>query len=638
MPSHLTPNDHLTMPPLPGEASEEHPEEGWNGADPQVPTDPALVSAFAQLDYEDDEAFDEGEDDEDSPFGSLGDGPPVRRMGPPMMQRSTVGDIPIWEQYNIRKGEGFYQLRIQRMNEVGRREELGELPADAGPNHLIHRYKKPGRYLIMPVNEHGKSMLNDPKIIDIPADHPVLAELLAKPDGLRPPPMPPSMGMGGDLLNYLSKREMRELEERRYVEEKARTEQARLDESRSAVAREHADIARKSTDQATTLFTKVLEGDRDRSAQLMREQREAREAAAKRMEEQYDRAQREDKARADRMMEQQGGFFAQVLQLNNQTIERERTRLTLEAAEKRRQDEADREYRNTMVQEERRRWEARMQQERDERRQQADDRELARKEEQDRRDRASERERGRDMEHQRMMMELMKDRQSASNPLAAITTAVIAAKPVMDLLGVDVSDLGEGLRNVLAGGNDEPERGVFGELMDVAKAALTSGALGGLPALAGPPPPDYDEYLGEAEPEPAQLTYDFAAGAVAEPQGIAALAAHEANLAGGAPASANPVPPAPSTPAHPADALDSDTKRTARRALRQLIDQLTQADASTWPEVVGAAVMAGGEPVLSYLAACGITFSAREAGASAEMAAQLVTAVDAAGYGGMVPA
>ena len=649
--------DETELPEFPGNPETDGPDGGWNGAE-------ASLDDFSDLEIpgtvdEDDEWAEsevEGEDALQSAIEAFANDPndKAAKLAALLGDRNhRISDIPMWKQYNLRKGEAWYALRIQRMNDIGRREELGELPPDAGISMLVHRYKKPGRYLIMPVNAHGKEMMKEPQIVDIPRDHPMLIamreDMMGEDDGGGAVYMPGAGGIDGGMLDYLSRREDRDLEERKWRDGRADKDKEIVERERGRLYDVQAQIGRESTSQATTLFAKMYDTDRQRQAAAMQQSSKLRGEAEQRLTQTFDRLSQGERENSKRAMDQQQGFFAGMLQMNTQSMERERSRMENERIERKRQDEIDRERRQQNRDEERRRYDLRLEREREEERSRDRRREEDRKERQAGAEARLERQAREGREHSAMMLQLMQQKSDNNNPLSGVMTAMVAAKPIMDLLGIDTSDLGEGLRNVIGGGGGG---GVINEIGETVRALIKAGAA--MPAIDMMPE---GEWVEDEEGNPVQLTAEqqaqiemqqaqeaehAEAEAIANQQttnsmgqavgGPAAMAAlHGQSAAPAAP------PQAPTKATHPSDALPKEVKVGGRRAVSMLVHNLKANEHSAWPAVIGQVWQATGDVLGPYLQAVTIRRAAREAGAETELVEAFIAQLDTLGVAPELP-
>lgn len=87
--------------------------------------------------------------------------------------------IPIWEDAAAYGGET-YRLRIQRQNMDGTRSDLGHIAGDSSEAALINQWPEAGTYLIMPVDEHNRTLRDQPYRRTIASDHLLLKKKRAE--------------------------------------------------------------------------------------------------------------------------------------------------------------------------------------------------------------------------------------------------------------------------------------------------------------------------------------------------------------------------------------------------------------------------------------------------------------------------
>jgi len=87
--------------------------------------------------------------------------------------------IPIWEDAAAYGGET-YRLRIQRQNMDGTRSDLGHIAGDSSEAALINQWPEAGTYLIMPVDEHNRTLRDQPYRRTIAPDHLLLKKKRAE--------------------------------------------------------------------------------------------------------------------------------------------------------------------------------------------------------------------------------------------------------------------------------------------------------------------------------------------------------------------------------------------------------------------------------------------------------------------------
>lgn len=629
--------DPSMLPPLPGEEVEEDPSEDAEGWE------------VIEEDADDDTAFDlnappdwQGGGDNGQPSAFLGrqDFQGIRPNKQPHIPQL---DVPLWEQYHVKKGTGeHYQLRVQRMTDTGRRHDLGMLPPDANQRTIINIYKKHGRYLLMPINEHGKKQRTEPYIVDIPEDHPYLLQMLGKGDGgALDPNVAAAQSQLAEVLRYIREKDERDRLDRRDDRARTDTAQDRIETQRSAIHKAEAALASKAQDTVTAALTAASEVERTRS---------------------------------DNFLQQQQGYHASQLTLANASKEKEVAVLTSAfgnihkmQAEMAQQDRDRRAEHWKDRDADRKDREARDREDRKDRqeRERADMKDRQERRDRDDRERQTrlDREDSRNREFRTEMLKSAEQRAENSNPLSAVMASAPLLLPLLPYLGVKPEDIGETIKGLFAGNQ---ARGWIGELADVAKEAIKASkvdasefedddeddeemtdeeqaaqaAAQGDPAML-PAPPTYPQ--GEAVGGPAAMQNMPEPVRVQAPEVQVVPDMGVANFAGGIPGKTKPegeesgnVITVPAVPAGAAG-LDAKTKKVARKALRNLVEKLGSTEQVEWEKIIGANFLANAAELIPYLKAVTIRKAALDAGASADLAQQFIDVLDAKKVGLDIP-
>lgn len=551
---------------------------------------------------EDTDLFEEmGEEEAYSPSGYDTD----RSYGPDV-------SIPIWEDASA-YGSDTYRLRIQRLNLDGTRSDLGHIAGDASEAALINEWPEAGTYLVMPVDEHNRSLRDQPYRRTIAHDHILLKKKRAEMGqngttssvaaGIDPyiALMREQMAMMQSKMeqmeaNYQAKME-RVVEREREIEQRAL---ALTVEQNASSAELHQQILQQQQDN----FTQVQSLAEQRNQQFMLQLQAMNDARAE-----ADRRQREqDEIR-----------YAQQLERERETRRRdeeERQRshermLEKEAARREREIEAMRQqqaYQQQM-------WE-----------------EMAK-----RREAADQRERERE---QAFMERQLEASEARKNPIQTVGDLL---KP----FGYTVADL---LPLITGGAKKSVIETIASTAAEVVKASVQSGGLQGLVAQA--------QGQMEGEEDEQYIPVQVASGQIAMvPRSALAEIGDDEVPPDLAPQIAPQAPQAPQTPTDYIDGsavfgkpgagpilppqptvietpvvvakpnVPLQVAKPARKAIRMLVGDLSGCDQSEWvPKIVQ--MIADTPESLEYLKIMTVRSALLEAGANQEMTDLIVTSLD----------
>jgi hypothetical protein len=292
--------------------------------------------------------FDEDEEDEDDiPVGPaaslrrLGGGRFGSRFG---RHPQIAQQVPMLQGDIVRSGKA-KQLIVQERTREGEIHEWGRLPADASIEAMINLTGKAGHFLVMPIDETGRELLNEPKIKSVAPGHRYLRDMLAE--------MNPAGGGGarvsvGGLASseYLSLfKELRE--EGMTAAEAARLEAAaareRAERDREAIWQERSSLNQtrmEMTAGMTTDFAEMQSQAHERElarqqAMEARREREHQENLAR------ERAAVDERMKAgDRQHMTMMQFMQLQMQQERERSRREREEAAVRRAEERRRDDA----------------------------------------------------------------------------------------------------------------------------------------------------------------------------------------------------------------------------------------------------------------------------------------------------------
>lgn len=560
------------------------------------------------------EAIEAEDRDKDDDFGFEGELPV-----PPAERRKTgpVMSIPMWEQVGTVENPEGYQLRIQRVTPTGVPEEMGTLAADASQEELIAAYRRPGKYKVMPVNEHGRPQRPNPYVVVIPRDHPLFeslarneGELESVGGGHMPMPMMGGGfgGMGSPLIDFLTEQS-----------KQGHERQAMADRMSYGIAQSTADRARIQLEFEAARNSKTLETTigtiASQTAALREEQSRAHTAQLEAVRSQSEAHVKLVENFGAKQTDGMATILSMMMTLN---AEREKDRAEASRERERERDRAEERERNRQAQ-----------------------LEAERRAE---RERAEERER----QHTMAMLELVKQRSDAQNPMAMIATLVAMAAPFAGALGITGEDVKNLVRRIVAGEEPPPppeeSGGFMAEVfktvrggMEMMKAMAEAQAQAAAQQAFGP---EDEEDEDEDEPEDPQgpaladygppQTVPVAQEAVFLPQGVMRPPPRPQaaqNPSGAIPEGFARTP----TMADPVAGLDPDVKQTGRKAVAMLVGKLRTTPQEGWKALFENVLFENptqAPKVLAYLQAATVRRAARDAGAPAEMVEGFVQWMD----------
>ena len=558
--------------------------------------------------------------------------------------------IPIWEDSH-RYNNGAYRVSVSRVTPEGITSSLGFMPADSSEDNVIARGQgAPGTYLVMPVDEHGEALRQQPYRRTVDAQHPAVMRYVASTaSGVGNSQMAmmaaPSGGMSPEMLGFFQNVLLGKDAERDEIRADMRARDSEINRVREASSKMQLAVATDHTRNALSVQQSMLDADRARQDHVRdRELEQQKERAA------ADTASRE--AEAERAQTFYGAMLAQQ-------------RVAAEADQARRDDEAKRREEDLRRRE--------MQMLDDAKRRDS----WAREQERSRMERA-ERERSRDQEHMKLMVSLLEKQHAASDPFAALTQMIERTGPLKEMLpqlfgsaptapqgvmGLITTVVTEGMRTftemqrIQAGSGElEPEDAGLLEQMPMSpelQAQLS--AAGQMPMLTDQGVPMTEDQIFAVQQQQAQAQHAQAAHAEQQRR-MAAFASPTASVQALTPAA--PTDPGVGAPAQVVDAqvvvapptfdpgavvvaLPDAVKRVppvvrkkAREAIREMVATLKKLPKVQWQGAITASIMQTPQ-VIAYITAATIRAAMMEGGADAEFAAQVVASIDASG---LVPA
>lgn len=634
---------------LPGEPAED-PQENYN---PQGFEDPEEEEEEPEDEAEDADAWEALQRNDFSglrlppptgqPTGSYPSAPSGPLFSPsPLLQPSPITspiEAPLISAEGMRTA--VFNIRVQRVNELGRPQEVGELPQESGVKALIYKFRMPGRYLLTPMDMLGNPLRQKPEVVEVSPDHTYLQQLIAETRAAVPVavPTPPAASPfdPAALFTFMQTRESALMAElaRRDTLSQARTDE--IARERFQLAQAQAALAAGSTNAATELYTKLMAADQDRQARLIDQQTRMYDEQSKRQEQVH-----------ASQLAMQAGMFTEFGKLQQSAVQMmiENTRASGEADARRREDEMRR--REEWMREDRIREEARMERREREDKERRDREDRERKERDEERRETAKLERERDRQHMELVLNLTKQQVENKDPLgglsglaALIGAGAAAAKPILDMFDVD---LGEVMKNAFAGGGSS--KTWVGEIADVIKVAIKASA-----GMIEEDEEDDDEEGDEeeeegdeeegdegeeaeeaeevqAQPEQAPVApdnrqiaefFDFQAGRpVGGPTALAGMNAWAPGatvLQPEAPVPPPPPfmqPPAEVSAASAADAEDRRLKKEGRKACRAFVESLVAAKREDWQSLVVATVVQSGPALGAYFRAKTLRGALRE--------------------------
>ena len=526
--------------------------------------------------------------------------------------------IPIWEDAAAYGGET-YRLRIQRQNMDGTRSDLGHIAGDSSEAALINQWPEAGTYLIMPVDEHNRTLRDQPYRRTIATDHLLLkkkrAEMGHNGTSNAAAGIDPYVGLMTQQMELMQQR--MERMEREYEAKQARMEHERTLE-RERIAEREKEIEQRAlaltVEQNATsaeLHQQILAAQQESYANNQQQLVTSMNATMMTMQQMNDARAESDSRQREREREQARQDEERKQREHERTIEREAMRLERERAQI-----------ETSQERERQMW-----------------REEAARRDEMRREDAKRRE------------EFFADRLAVvneqKNPLNAV-------QDLMKTFGYDVKDLlslaqGAGQKSIL--------ETIAGTVADVVKTTVQNG---GIPGVGGAQD-DIDDDLvavqvapGQIEMVPraaleqaaesqmdAQMIEQAQAMQAAAPQVQAQAQAPDGYIDGssvfGKPG-AGPILPPPQpvvidTPVQEVvrPKVPLKVAKPARKAIRMLVGNLSGSAQDEWVGKIVRMVTETPE-TLEYLKVMTVRGALTEAGASSEMAELIITNLDAPEY------
>lgn len=506
--------------------------------------------------------------------------------------------VAVWEDW---KHFPQSKLKIQRINEVGDREDLGTIPRDGQDEHILaHVRYRPGKYLIQPIDDFGRVLTQDPYVRLFPPDHPLIRSRAEGGHGGIPgtsPAAPVIVGIPADQVMAMMAKERAEMMALLAAErERLEAERKAIMDERDKISKERLQLAVANTSSALEVQNALIDRSqkRDDQAQLaiLQVLTQARES---------------DESRHRRDMEARAAEQKLIIEQMKTTIEMERIKLEKEETA-RKEREAERERRE--------------ERERKERKEELE-RKIAEAEAK------AEREREREREFYKRLSEIQ---QSQRDPLATMSKVVEQLAPLKEMFGLkgpgeqdDTPKEPKGLAEVVG---DLVSTYINSQVkMTEIQAKMAQGALD-----------DDEEEVDEngipltgANPAQAQI-----AGPTQAQGNPAAAVGHPP---GGAPA---PQAPAGGIPEDSQDlsirvaararhtGLDAASLKRARQAIKVMVQTVRSTPESERLTVVMGTLQA--EPLAgAYMKVVGIRTALLEAGLSADDAAKVVAVADSTG-------
>jgi hypothetical protein len=562
-------------------------------------------------------------DDEEEEMPALGPQPPSWRVperGGFADHASPNRGTPLWGDYADRAGGGAYlKMRVYRARLDGVRESLGSCPANLTEEALAHQHG-PGDYNLMPISAAGKPLLQEDIYVTIPHDHPILIARAAS--GRH------TGGEGGVLgqtqqqatsielmLKHLAEERKAEAERREIEDQRLADRANQLRAAEIEAAKAMANVGAKAASQTESVMLRFAENDQKRQQEALLSVRAAYETAAQARE----REQREIAERT-RALEEKAAKLSEA-------SHKSASELLLAHVQMQQTEALKREERLEREAKER---EAKMERDRKESEQRAQDwlkMQLAVMNDQAKqREQAAREEIERQRVHNAMMMEAFKAQMTNSNPLGALGTIVAQAAPVLAVLGLEPSDIGEKLRDLFSGGSEKEEpRSLVSELSALAIEGMKTWRTMAVP---GAPQQGIVQQIPQALPvQPAQIEQR-------EPQGIPGMMQLPPSMGQptGAPVSAVPGVPAapgiPAVPVDPVDAIPKESRQRARRALSALVKQLQAEPESEWETAITICLLQTHADTLPYLQARTLRGVGEDSGASPEFIERFIAVID----------
>jgi hypothetical protein len=495
------------------------------------------------------------------------------------------GHVAMWPQ-GKKKADKPFRLKVQLFGDEGERLDMGYMPPGAGQEHLIAKYKKPGIYILTPVDEFGQEA-DSPIKQNIPANHPMLLahrQGEVSPLNMAAMMQPQQTGIDPTIVS-LFKAELAEAHRQR-------------DEAAKLVKEMHAHYAQeldKLSKDRMSLAVDNASSALDMQAQVL------------------ERAQRRDD---DTQMKMTNLFTAQQ-QMTQQAFQLQMEQLRISA-----ENERMRQSRELEMEKQR------MEREREERR------ELLEREREERKIQA---ERERQDNERRMTMERELVQQQRANDQAFFERTLAIQQKQGDPLAQFASTmqklgpLTDGIKGIFGMPAEEETKGkgwlesIMGLVPVIINAQVEMSKAKALAQI-----PQYEEEEYEDAPQQQQ---QYIPQYPQQPQMQQQMPQQVQQPV------APPAPPVVVVPverplmdlvAERAMPLPPKTQKAARKAIKVLVGSLSHAAQSEWLATIMEALQACPE-ALDYLKAVGIKTSLLEAGATEAMVTSIVSFVDSSG-------
>jgi len=525
-------------------------------------------------------------------------------------ERSYQADvaIPIWEDAAAYGGET-YRLRIQRLNMDGTRSDLGHIAGDSSEAALINQWPEAGTYLIMPVDEHNRTLRDQPYRRTIASDHILLKKKRAEMGHTGNSSAP----SGIDPYIRLMQQQMEMMQQRmERVEREYQSKEERLTEREREIEQRALALTVEQNATSAELHQQILAAQQESYANNQQQLVTSMNATMMQMQQMNDARAENDARQREREREQARQDEERKQREHERAMEREAMRLERERAQI-----------ETAQERERQMW-----------------REEAARRDEMRREDAKRRE------------EFFADRLAVvneqKNPLNAV-------QDLMKTFGYDVKDLltlaqGAGQKSIL--------ETIAGTVADVVKTTVQNG---GIPGALGAQD-DLDDDLVAVQVAPGQIEMvpraaleqaesqmdpqmieaqaQAAAQAAAQPQAVQMQSPPgyiDGSAVFGKPGAGPILPPQPVVIDAPVQTVPQTPKvplkiaKPARKAIRMLVGDLSGSAQDEW---VGKIVRMCTETpeALDYLKAVTVRGALVEAGASGEMTETIITNLDAPEY------
>ena len=535
--------------------------------------------------------------------------------------------IPIWEDAASYGGET-YRLRIQRMNMDGTRSDLGHIAGDSSEAVLVNQWAEAGTYLIMPVDEHGRSLRDQPYRRTIAHDHLLLKRKRAE------------MGTGGaasgvtgiDPYIVMMQQAMARMEERMdRKEQEADAKVERMEREREAWAERKAEREGELEQRALALTIEQNATSAEMTQSLLQQQQDNFAQGMTLQEQRTQQFMLSMQAMNTASVDSSRRQREQDKEAYQQSVERER--------EQRRRDEEDRQRNHERVME---REAGRREREIAEIRANQEYQQRMWEEHAKRAEENARRDRDRDQQYMDRQLEAAKEQK---NPLEVVGNLI---KP----FGYTVADL---LPLITGSGQKTMIETLANTAAEVVKAAVAGGGLQGLVAQAqgqlGPEEEEEEEQYIPVQVASGQIAMVPRSALTEIPPEAAEQAMHpqQAQQPQQAPPPSNyidgssvfgkpgtppfiaPEPMIIETEAIPASAVKPNVPikiaKPARKAIRMLVGEFSGCAQDEWvPKII--AMVTETPESLEYLKIVTIRGALAEAGASAEMTDTIISNLD----------